>query len=77
MHATAAHNNTQIRPRARYNRRRVLAAIAAVATLALVPASASAQTLNDVALNTDTSLYAQVLDVSGGSRAIGAPVIPG
>ena len=56
MHTTAAHRNNEIRPRTRYTRRRVLAAIAAAASLALVPASASAQTLNDVALNTSRNV---------------------
>jgi ricin-type beta-trefoil lectin protein len=75
MSATPAHNNQSIRPRTRYKRRGLLAVIAAAASLALIPASASAQTLYDVALNTEPSAYSMVLDVANASRAVGAPVI--
>jgi Ricin-type beta-trefoil lectin domain-like len=75
MSATLAHNNHHIRPKTRYKRRGLLAAIAAAASLALIPASASAQTLYDVALNTHPSEYSMVLDVANASRAVGAPVI--
>jgi alpha-L-fucosidase 2 len=62
-------------PRRRAGRRGLLAAILTAAAIALVPAVADAQTLDDVAINTAASMEGQVLDVAGASRAIGAPVI--
>lgn len=54
----------------------VAAAIAVAGALALLPAAASAQTfVHNVSLNTGASANGMVLDVSGASTAVGAPVI--
>jgi hypothetical protein len=69
---------TQLSPvRARRPRRRAgAAAFAVVGALALLPAAASAQMFpQNVSLNTGASLDGMVLDVSGASTAVGAPVI--
>jgi hypothetical protein len=57
-------------------RRGLLTAIVTAVAFALVPAVADAQTLNNVAVWTGTSgYYQEVLDISGASAAVGAPLI--
>lgn len=62
------------RPRHR-RRRSVLAAAIAALALAAVPSLASAQSLNSVAIATNSSGITAVLDVSGAATWPGAPVI--
>lgn len=59
----------------RLRRRGALTAIMTALALATIPAVATAQPLNGVAIHTSSSWDFLVLDVSGGSTANGAPVI--